>query len=253
MTPAAIEVEDLSLSYGRGRVLRNVSLTVGAGEVLAVAGPSGSGKSSLLRAVLGLTAPEHGTVRLGGAEVSRSGRLLVPPEERRLAVVFQDLALWPHLSVAGNLAFGLRAQGVDKAARNERISAMLDRVALAGKADAWPGELSGGERQRVAIARALIGQPDALLLDEPLASLDVALKEELLALFRELLGERRIATLLVTHDPQEAAALGHRIAILEGGHVVQIGTPSELRADPRGHFAEVFSRHLPISPIADLD
>ncbi len=251
MNPAAIEVLDLSLSYGRGRVLRNVSLAVGAGEVLAVAGPSGSGKSSLLRAVLGLMAPEAGAVRLGGVEVSRAGRLLVPADERRLAVVFQDLALWPHLSVAGNLAFGLRAQGVGKAARNDRISAMLDRVALAGKEGAWPGELSGGERQRVAIARALIGQPDALLLDEPLASLDVALKEELLALFRELLGERRIATLLVTHDPQEAAALGHRIAILEAGRVVQIAAPSELRAGPRGHFAGVFSRHLPAKPHGD--
>ncbi len=243
MTPA-IEIEDLTLAYGDKRVLHGISLTVDAGEAVAVVGPSGSGKSSLLRAVLGLAAPRSGIVRFGGVEVSRDRRILVPPEQRRLAVVFQELALWPHLSVAGQLAFGLRARGVKRAERRARIAAMLERVGLDGRRDAFPDELSGGEQQRLAIARALVLQPAALLLDEPLSSLDVALKTELLELFRTLLSDGQLTTLLVTHDPREAAALGHRIAILEEGRLTQIGTLAELRSDPAHPFTGAFLEAL---------
>ena len=161
---------------------------------------------------------------------------MVLPEERGLAVVFQDLALWPHLTVAGNLAFGLKSRGATPREREARIQFILGRVGLAGKELSHPGQLSGGERQRVAIARALVREPRAVLLDEPLSNLDVGLKRELLSVFRDLLKERRTTALYVTHDLREAAALGDRIAVMEQGRVVQQGTLESLRANPSSRF-----------------
>lgn len=199
-------------------------------------GPSGSGKTTVLRLVLGFAVPEAGTIRLGGETVSAAGRLLVPPEERGLAVVFQDLALWPHLTVRGNLAFGLAARSARSRERESRIAAMLERLGIADKADRYPGGLSGGERQRVAIARALVLEPRALLLDEPLSNLDVTLKRELLVLFRELFRESGSTTLYVTHDLREAASLGDRIAVMESGQIAQVGNLYDLRAAPASAF-----------------
>ncbi len=233
---SAIAIEEITLRYAGRLVLDELSLTVERGEVLTLLGPSGSGKTSVLRVILGFATPETGTVRLSGEVASREGRLLVLPEDRGLAVVFQDLALWPHLSVAGNLAFGLESKGVPRPERDARIRAILESVGLAGKEHSRPGQLSGGERQRVAIARALVLQPRAVLLDEPLSNLDVGLKRELLAVFRDLLKERRTTALYVTHDLREAAALGDRIAVVEEGHVVQAGTLDSLRARPASGF-----------------
>jgi ABC-type Fe3+/spermidine/putrescine transport system ATPase subunit len=232
----AIALEGLTLRYAGRPVIDKLSLAVEPGEVVALLGPSGSGKTSVLRIILGFATPERGAVRLFGEVASREGRLLVLPEDRGLAVVFQDLALWPHLSVAGNLAFGLESKGVPRPERDERIRAMLERVGLAGKEHNQPGQLSGGERQRVAIARALVLEPGAVLLDEPLSNLDVGLKRELLKVFRELLKERRTTALYVTHDLREAAALGDRIAVMEQGRVVQEGTLDSLRARPANSF-----------------
>jgi ABC-type Fe3+/spermidine/putrescine transport system ATPase subunit len=233
---SAIALEGLTLRYAGRPVIDKLSLAVEPGEVVALLGPSGSGKTSVLRIILGFATPERGAVRLFGEVASREGRLLVLPEDRGLAVVFQDLALWPHLSVAGNLAFGLESKGVPRPERDERIRAMLERVGLAGKEHNQPGQLSGGERQRVAIARALVLEPGAVLLDEPLSNLDVGLKRELLKVFRELLKERRTTALYVTHDLREAAALGDRIAVMEQGRVVQEGTLDSLRARPANSF-----------------
>jgi iron(III) transport system ATP-binding protein len=233
---SAIALEGIRLRYAGRLVIDGLSLTVEPGEVLAMLGPSGSGKTSVLRVILGFATPETGTVRLSGEVASREGRLLVLPEDRGLAVVFQDLALWPHLSVAGNLAFGLESKGVPRPERDARIEAILERVGLPGKEHSHPGQLSGGERQRVAIARALVLEPRAVLLDEPLSNLDVGLKRELLSVFRDLLKERRTTALYVTHDPREAAALGDRIAVMEQGHVVQEGTLDSLRARPASSF-----------------
>ncbi len=233
---AAIAIESIRLRYAGKPVIDGLSLMVEPGEVLALLGPSGSGKTSVLRVILGFATPETGTVRLSGEVASQEGRLLVLPEDRGLAVVFQDLALWPHLSVAGNLAFGLDSKGVPRAERDGRIRAMLERVGLAGKEQSHPGQLSGGERQRVAIARALVLQPRAVLLDEPLSNLDVGLKRELLSVFRDLLKEHRTTALYVTHDLREAAALGDRIAVMEQGRVVQEGTLDSLRARPASSF-----------------
>lgn len=234
-------LEDVNLRLGATQVLSGLSLTVEAAEVLALLGPSGCGKTSALRVILGLVAPDSGVVRLDGAAASDAGRIFLPPEERNLAVVFQDLALWPHLTVHGNMAFGLKSRKVPRPERDEKIAKMLRRVGLSGLGRRYPDELSGGERQRVAIARALVLEPRAVLLDEPLSNLYVGLKRELHALFRELFSERRTPAIHVTHDPREAVSLGDRIAVMERGRIVQTGTLHDLRGakrrtreDPRG-------------------
>jgi len=244
VTPA-IELENVSVTLGRRRVLENVSLRIMPGELVALLGPSGSGKTSLLRVVLGFQAPETGAVRIDGSPVSADGRILLPPEERGVAMVFQDLALWPHLTVAGNLDFGLAARGVPRSVRLERVGAMLSLVGLTERARAHPGELSGGERQRVAIARALVLEPKALLFDEPLSNLDGLLKRELMLLLSELLVERRVPSLYVTHDLHEAAALGDRLAVLESGRVVQEGSLEALRTAPTTAFVRRVMEDLP--------
>jgi iron(III) transport system ATP-binding protein len=240
MTAPIINVRDLSVVLDDKQILREVSLDVVPGEVVALAGPSGSGKSTLLRVVLGLTAPSAGTLSVGERVVSQGGKILVAPEDRNLAMVFQDLALWPHLTVTGNLEFALRSRGVSRREREDRIRAVLERTGLLDKASRRPATLSGGERQRVALARALVQQPVALLLDEPLASLDVLLRVEMLSFLRELLRDRRCPVLYVTHDGSEAAALADRVVVLEGGRVAQQGTIAELLAAPSTAFVRAF-------------
>ncbi len=233
---AAIRLEEVTLRYGAETALHRLSLEVAPGEALAVLGPSGSGKTSLLRLVLGFATPARGTVRVGERVVSHDGRVIVPPEDRGLAVVFQDLALWPHLTVAGNLSFGLESQGVPASERSARIFDMLRSVGLPGSERRYPGDLSGGQRQRVAIARALVLRPQAVLLDEPLANVDVDLRRELLALFRELFATQSTTVLHVTHDLREAVALAHRFVVIEAGRVVQQGALAELEAAPATPF-----------------
>jgi ABC-type Fe3+/spermidine/putrescine transport system ATPase subunit len=237
----AIEISDLELGYRDETVLSGVSLEVGDGETVAVVGPSGTGKSTLLRAVLGLATPRRGVIRIRGREVSANGRSLVPPEERHLAVVFQDLALWPHMTVESQLDFVLASRGVGRVERRARAAGMLEKVGLASRKSALPGELSGGEQQRVALARALVQEPAALLLDEPFTSLDVALKAELIELLGSLLREKRLPALLVAHDPLEALALADRIVVLESGRVSASGSFEELRGQaPRSRFLAAF-------------
>jgi len=231
-----IALDGVSLAYRGQEVLRGVDLRVAPGQALALLGPSGSGKTSLLRVVLGLAAPSAGTVRLGERVVSRAGELLVPPERRALAVVFQDLALWPHLTVEGNLAFGLESRGVKREEIGDRVAEMLRRVGIDGAARRHPGQLSGGQRQRVALARALVVEPQAVLFDEPLASVDVALRRDLLSLLREQVRERRATVVHVTHDLREAAALADGFAVLEEGRLVQQGSLDELRRSPATPF-----------------
>lgn len=225
----AIDVRDVTARRRGADVLSAVSLEVAAGELVCLLGRSGSGKTTLLRVIAGFCRPDVGSVRIGGRVVTCEGAPTVPPEDRGVAVVFQDLALWPHLTVHGNLGFGLEARRVPRDEREARIATMLESVGLADKAGRHPAELSGGERQRVAIARALVLEPVAILLDEPLANLDLGLKRELLGLFRRLLGEAGATVVHVTHDPREAAALGGRVAVLEGGRLVYAGSLDALR------------------------
>jgi iron(III) transport system ATP-binding protein len=233
---SVLALEGVTLRYGDATVLDALSLDLQSGETLALLGPSGSGKTTIVRMLLGFEVPQTGTVRVAGEIASRDARLQVLPEDRKLAVVFQDLALWPHLTVAQHLSFGLDSQGLPAAACVSRIHAMLQRVGLAERAQSYPLQLSGGERQRVAIARALVLEPRAVLLDEPLANLDVVLRDELLRLFGDLLSARHTPALYVTHDLREAAALADRIAVLEHGRIVQCGSLEILRTRPATEF-----------------
>ena len=247
---SVIALEDVWLKLGATPVLSGLSLTLEPGEVLALLGPSGAGKTTVVRLILGFIPPERGSVRLNGAVASADGRVLQLPEERNLAVVLQELALWPHLTVAGNLAFGLEARGMPRAVREARIADMTRRVGLAGKEDRRPAHLSGGERQRVAIARALVLDPQAVLFDEPLTNLDVSLKRELLALVHGLLKERGVSALYVTHEPREAVYVGDRIAVVGDGRVVQTGTLDVIRASPANEFVRRLLNDLDWSGVA---
>ena len=238
MTTPLLLLQDVSLRRGERDVLLGVSLALATGDIVAVLGPSGAGKSSLLQVMLGLEAPSTGVVLMGGQETSRAGEVIAPAHARGLGVVFQDLALWPHLSVRQHLEFVLRAQRVPRAAWRQRTEDLLGRVGLTDKSERRPGELSGGERQRVAIARALVGSPRAILFDEPLANLDAVLKRELLTLFAELLRARGLAALYVTHDLREATLLAERIIVLEAGRVTYDGPASNLAEHPATAFIE---------------
>ena len=244
MTAPAIALDRLTVAYRGAPVLDGLSFAVGPGEVLALLGPSGSGKTTVFRSILGFAAPTTGSVLPDGVVVQRGRTVTVPPEERRLGAVFQDLALWPHLTVRGHLAFALKARGVPKNERGAKIASVLARLGLEGKRTRYPGELSGGERQRVAIARALIQEPRAVLLDEPLSNLDAPLRRDLLAMLREVLTEHGLTALYITHELKEATSLGARIAILEAGRLVQTGSLAEIGARPATPFVRALFEDL---------
>ncbi|SFF25656.1 ABC transporter ATP-binding protein [Blastococcus tunisiensis] len=218
----------------RGSLALDVPVEVADGEVLAVLGPNGAGKSTLLRVLAGLLAPDDGRVAVDGSvwDDVRTGTHL-PAHRRPLGVVFQDALLFPHLSVAENVAFGLRARGVGKAERRAAATTWLERVGLAGLGDRRPGQLSGGQAQRVALARALVGDPAVLLLDEPLSALDARTRLVVRAELRRHLAGFGGSTVLVTHDPVDAMALADRVVVVEEGRVVQTGPPDEVSRRPR--------------------
>ena len=238
----------MTRSFRSAHALCGVDLAVEPGELVAVLGPSGSGKSTLLRAIAGLEPADAGRVLIDGADQAD-----VPPARRGVAMVFQSFALFPHLSVERNIAFGLRARGeptaaVLETARSLRLEGLLDRR---------PGELSGGERQRVALARALVAGPRVLLLDEPLSNLDAQLRASARTEIRRVQERTGVTTLHVTHDQDEALALGHRVAVLHEGRVVQFGTPDELWERPASTWIARFVGTPPMNvlraPLAGLD
>ncbi|MGQ0650219.1 MAG: ABC transporter ATP-binding protein [Gemmatimonadaceae bacterium] len=247
-----LALENVSFRRGPVSVLTDLTLRINSGETAALIGPSGSGKSTVLRIILGLLAPERGRVTIDGETVSQDGRILVPPDRRGLAVVFQDLALWPHLTVEENLAFGLETRGTSRQRRDDAIGEMLRRVGLAEKRQRYPGQLSGGEQQRVAIARALALQPRAVLLDEPLTNLDVLLRSSLLELLRSLLSETGMTALHVTHDVSEALALDARLLVLEGGRIAADGKVDELARAPATAFIRALFADGMTRPAASL-
>lgn len=215
----------------------DMELIAGEGEVVALLGPNGAGKTTLLRAIAGLAAIDSGHVRLDGQvlEDTSTGKY-VSTEERSIGFVFQDYLLFPHLSVVDNVAFGLRSRGVSRAEASRRALEWLERVGLRERARARPSELSGGERQRVALARALAPDPRLLLLDEPLAALDATTRAEVRRDLKQHLGSFRGVRVLVTHDPLEAAVLADRLVVMEGGKLVQSGTPVEVTERPRSRY-----------------
>lgn len=227
-------VSGLCHRFGANAVLSDLSFELAAGEILCVVGPSGCGKSTLLRLVAGLDPVQHGEVRIDGELVASPERHL-PAEARRVGLVFQDFALFPHMSLRENVAFGLR--NLPPARRRERALDLLARMDLADRAGAMPHELSGGQQQRVALARALAPEPRLLLLDEPFSNLDARLRQSVRAATRRILEERRTAAILVTHDPEEAMMIADRIALLCAGRLVQIGSPLDLYHRPVDAFA----------------
>jgi iron(III) transport system ATP-binding protein len=221
----------------RGEVLRGLDLAVGKGEILCLLGPSGCGKTTLLRLAAGLEPLQDGRIALDGAPLAEPGRE-VPPEARGIGYVFQDYALFPHLTVEQNVAFGLRF--VPRGQRKWRIMDALARVGLEAYAKAWPHMLSGGQQQRVALARALAPRPKVLLLDEAFASLDARLREQVRDDTLHVLQTAGIATLIVTHDAEEAMFMADRIALMNAGRIEQLGTPAELYLEPRSRFVATF-------------
>ena len=224
-------------AYGATQVLRGIDLSVAPGEIVCLLGASGCGKTTLLRLAAGLEPLQHGVIELGGQVIAEPGRD-VPPERRGVGFVFQDYALFPHLTVAENIAFGLRF--VPKAERGARVADALARVGLGAHRDAFPHMLSGGQQQRVALARALAPRPAVLLLDEAFASLDARLREQVRDDTLHVLQTSGIATLLVTHDAEEAMFMGDRIALMREGRILQLGPPEALYFDPVDPYVATF-------------
>jgi ABC-type Fe3+/spermidine/putrescine transport system ATPase subunit len=231
----AIELARVGKRYGAAWALRDVSLRVEPGEFFTLLGPSGCGKTTALRLVAGFLDPDEGAILIDGAPVAG-----VPPWRRDLGLVFQNYALWPHLSVFEHVAFGLRERRVPRAERVARVREALRLVSLEGFEDRRPSQLSGGQQQRVALARTLVLRPRALLLDEPLSNLDATLRAQMRVELRRLHRELGITTLFVTHDQAEAMALSTRVAVFDRGAVIQVGTPAEVYRRPRTRFVAEF-------------
>lgn len=240
---ASVHLDHVSYAYGSTHALTDIDLTVEPGELVTMVGPSGCGKSTLLRIVAGLLQPTEGTVRLDGIDVGG-----VAPERRGIGWMPQSYALFEHLNVAQNIAFGLRMQKTDRGDQKKRVSEMLDLCQIIDLADRPVTALSGGQRQRVAIARALAVRPRVLLLDEPLAALDPQLRIELRAGLEKLLHDSGVTTLFVTHDQGEAMALADRVAVLKDGVLHQYGTPEEVWNRPANEFVASFFGHSVVLP-----
>jgi iron(III) transport system ATP-binding protein len=234
-----VTIKGLTKRYGEVAAVEGLDLRVQSGELVALLGPSGCGKTTTLRLVAGFLKPEAGEIWVGERCLS-SPATVIPPERRRMAMIFQSYALWPHMTVAQNVAYGLRFNGVPKSDRERRVLEMLKAVQLEGYGARYPGELSGGQQQRVAVARALVVEPEILLLDEPLSNLDANLREEMRFEIRRLHEMFAITTLYVTHDQAEAMVISDRVAVLQSGRVVQIGTAEELFEHPRTRFVAEF-------------
>ena len=230
-----LHLNGLGKRFGDQWILRDLNLQVREGECVALLGPSGCGKSTALRLIAGLERQDEGSIELDGARLDT-----IPAERRRIAMVFQSYALFPHLSVRENLNLGLKIRGVAPAQRQQRINSVLDTVRLREMAVRRPQQLSGGQRQRVALARALLRDPRVYLLDEPMSNLDAQLRDELRPELRQLILQGSQPVVYVTHDQQEAMALANRIAVLKGGCIEQIGTPEELYKTPASCFVASF-------------
>ena len=234
-TTAAIKFEKVSRHFGTVKAVDEADIEIHDGEFFSLLGPSGSGKTTCLRMIAGFDKPTSGQIYLYGQDVSD-----LPPFERNVNTVFQDYALFPHMNVGENIAYGLMVKGVSKAEQKERVSEMLELVQLAGYADRKPAQLSGGQRQRVALARALINHPKVLLLDEPLGALDLKLRQQMQVELKSIQQRVGITFIFVTHDQEEALTMSDRIALFNQGKIEQVGSPSEIYEHPASAFVAGF-------------
>ena len=230
-----MHVSGLRKRYGDVVALAGVDLAIGAGEFFTLLGPSGSGKTTLLRLIAGFERPDAGRIELGGSDVTRT-----PPYARNVNTVFQDYALFPHMTVGQNIEYGLRVRRVPRADRREKVDRALEMVRLPGLGNRKPAQLSGGQRQRVALARAIVNEPQVLLLDEPLGALDLKLRQEMQLELLRVQREVGITFIYVTHDQEEALTMSDRIAVLNHGSIEQIGGPVEVYEQPRTPFVAGF-------------
>lgn len=223
-----VAVNQLEKRFGETVALKGVDVAIEPGELFFLLGPSGCGKTTLLRCLAGFYIPEAGTIRFGETDVTRT-----PPYKRNTGMMFQSYALWPHMTVAQNVAFGLEQRKVAKAELKERVAQALDSVQMGRYAERKPNQLSGGQQQRIALARALVVRPQCLLLDEPLSNLDAKLRQEMRQEIRRVCKEFKLTTIYVTHDQKEALSIADRMAIMKDGEVLQIGSPTEVYKRPR--------------------
>lgn len=235
-----VEIGGAVKHYGRARGLAGVDLTIRPGRFLVLLGPSGSGKTTLARCLAGVERLDGGVIRLGDRVVSEGKRHL-PPDRRNLAMVFQDYALWPHLTVQGNVSYALRRRNVGHDESRRRVGAALEQVGLARLADRYPQQLSGGEQQRVALARAVVARPGLLLFDEPLSNLDADLRERLRVQIATIARDSGATVVYITHDQSEAFALADEIAVLDNGRLVQVGPPEQIYRQPENVFVARFT------------
>jgi len=235
MSEAAILFKNVSRHFGEIKAVDDVMLEIKDGEFFSMLGPSGSGKTTCLRMIAGFDRPTSGQIFLYGQDVSN-----LPPYERSVNTVFQDYALFPHMTVGGNIAYGLMIKRVPKEERNKQMEDMLDLVQLSGFADRKPSQLSGGQRQRVALARALINHPKVLLLDEPLGALDLKLRQQMQIELKAIQQRVGITFIFVTHDQEEALTMSDRIAVFSQGRIEQVGSPAEIYEHPSTQFVAGF-------------
>lgn len=238
-TPA-LDVQGVVRRYGASVAVDEVSLAVAPGEVVTMLGPSGCGKSTLLRAIAGIDRVDGGRILIGGTQVAGAGARDVPPERRHVGMVFQNYALWPHMTVAAHVEYPLRRAGVHRAERTRRVAETLATVQLSGFERRYPGELSGGQQQRVSLARAIAADPTLVLMDEPLSNLDAQLRDQMREEIKRVQLDRRLSMVYVTHDQMEALALSDRVAVMRSGKIVQCGPPEVVYHEPATAYVAAF-------------
>ncbi|CUX70136.1 MULTISPECIES: ABC transporter ATP-binding protein [Agrobacterium] len=235
MSAETLVLTGVQKAYAATVAVRDLDLRVAAGELVALLGPSGCGKTTTLRMVAGFEHPDAGSITIGGNEISA-----LPPHRRNLGMVFQNYSLFPHRTVAENIGFGLKMAGLARAEKDRRVAEMLDLIQLPGRKDMYPAQLSGGQQQRVALGRSLVVNPKVLLLDEPLGALDKSLRESMQFEIRSMQQRLGITTLLVTHDQEEALSMSDRVAVMNAGRILQIGSPTDIYDRPQSRFVAEF-------------
>ncbi|MCP4253528.1 MAG: ABC transporter ATP-binding protein [Candidatus Scalindua sp.] len=224
-----VKIENVSKAYSKTPVIKEMSLDIEKGERIVILGPSGCGKTTLLRMIAGFIHPDKGKLIIEGKTVADNGKCVIEPERRQVGMVFQDLALWPHMTSYKNIEFGLKAKKVTKAEIRERIDTIFEKVQMVPFKNAYPGDLSGGQQQRIALARALVTRPKILLMDEPLSSLDADLRDVLMREILRLQEELAITMIYVTHDREEAFSLATRVVVMKEGEIQKTGTVSQIK------------------------